>query len=129
MLHLRPHHGICIANFVGRGYDRAFTINMKQTVMALNAWPHQEVLLESAGDVLCSKCPNYQEECLTAEKVYRFDQAVLKACRLYDGSVLTWQEFRDRVEKSVIKAGKFERICHSCKWFEFCRGVLAGRKE
>lgn len=129
MLHLRPHHGICIANFVGRGYDRAFTINMKQTVMALNAWPHQEILLKSTEDVLCSKCPNCEEQCVTARKVSGLDKAVLNACRIEDGCVMTWQEFRDRVDKSILKAGKFEKICHSCKWFEFCRGVLAGRKE
>ena len=43
MLRLRPHHGMCIANFVGRGYDEVFTVNMNQTAEALKAEPQQEI--------------------------------------------------------------------------------------
>ena len=54
MLRLRPHHGMCIANFVGRGYDEVFTVNMNQTAEALKAEPQQEIWLKAGEDVLCS---------------------------------------------------------------------------
>lgn len=56
-LKLRAHHGMCIANFVGKGYDEAFTENMKAVIARLSAKPDTIVEIVDYEDVLCAYCP------------------------------------------------------------------------
>lgn len=128
MLRLRPHHGMCIANFVGRGYDEAFTVNMNQTAEALKAEPQQEIWLKAGEDVLCSRCPHCQGQCVTLEKVQKLDQAVLTICGLEDGSTVIWQEFEQMVKEKILDSGRFDQICSVCRWYDFCSGIMACRR-
>lgn len=128
MLHLRPHHGLCMANFVGRGYDEAFTQNMKKVAASLAKEPGQTVLLAEGEDVLCGKCPHNQGRCVTAEKVRRLDAASLAACGLSAGQEIAWDEFQRLVREQVFEKGRFDEICRPCKWYDFCSGIVLLRQ-
>ncbi len=52
---LRPHHGMCIAFFKGKGYSVEFTAHMKDVIKELENNPL--VCLKVNTDELCSKCP------------------------------------------------------------------------
>lgn len=129
MLQFRPHHGVCIANFVGRGYDEAFTQNMKQVTAGLKEIPDQEILLKVEEDVLCAKCPHCKGRCDTSEAVVGQDLAVLKACGLEEGTTILWKEFQQKVQEHILDGETFAEICHGCKWYDFCNGILSCRKN
>ena len=125
-LTLRPHHGVCIPNFTGKGYDEAFTENMTQFIRRLTDFPGQTVTLCSKEDVLCSRCPHNQNGCTSMEKVQRLDREVLAACGLENDSEISWRDFQQLVRQRIFSGGAFEQICGDCQWYELCCAV---RKE
>lgn len=120
---LRPHHGLCIHNFVGKGYSEAFTINMKNVIARL-AQEDPLFSLAQGEDVLCAACPHNRSECESAAKVRQFDAEVLRLCGLQPGQTLRWSEFTALVEERILDAGKFATVCESCEWYDTCREIV-----
>lgn len=120
MIDLRPHHGMCLFFFQGKGYSDAFTENMTKIKRALDANPL--VRLTNEADAICSACPNNQNEiCISLEKVNRYDSSVLELCSLEAGSVLSFQDLQQRIRRNILEAGKRPQICGDCQWNELCR--------
>ena len=53
---LRPHHGMCIAFFKGKGYSEEFTAHMKKIISEVEHNPLVRLCVYT--DELCSKCPH-----------------------------------------------------------------------
>ncbi len=118
-LKLRPHHGLCIPHFQGRGYSPAFVGQMEKVIAALQNNP--PVQMVTGGDEICKACPNRQEGvCCYEEKVSRYDQQVLKYCRVENGQTLPWQTFADLVQRFIIATGRLAEICGDCQWAGIC---------
>lgn len=122
-LMLRPHHGLCIHNFVGKGYSEAFTANMK-TVIARLAQEDPFFTLAKGEDVLCAACPHNKTECESAAKVRKFDSEVLRLCGLQPGDTLKWSEFAALVDSRILAAGEFSTVCASCEWYQTCQAIV-----
>lgn len=117
---IRPHHGMCLAYFIGNGYSSGFTAHMQEMLDIFMG--NAEIRLVVQTDEICSACPNSQAgSCLTAEKVAQYDRAVLEACGLEEGQEMTFPEFASAVQEKVISTGKRPEICGSCQWDEICR--------
>lgn len=129
MISLRPHHGMCIANFIGNGYSEEFVENMKQVIAQLEAAPDQVIELVSTEDVLCRSCPFHQDGCVSMEKVSCLDRDVLAACGILAGSRISWRDYRGMVNKRIVEAGRFGEICGQCEWFSLCDGIMKGRER
>ena len=56
MIRLRPHHGMCLAYFEGKGYSDDFTVNMQNMLDLFEKGT--DVELVAAGDEICKVCPN-----------------------------------------------------------------------
>lgn len=73
---LRPHHGMCLAYFEGRGYSREFAEHMGKILDIMER--DARVSLTVGGDVICSACPNLKGQvCVTADQVAEYDRKVL----------------------------------------------------
>lgn len=119
MISLRPHHGMCLAYFEGKGYSDEFTVNMQRMLELLENGA--DIVLTVSGDEICKECPNLREgSCVSASLVECYDRQVLKACGLKEKSKMTFQEFVDNVQKNVIESGKRMEICGDCQWNEIC---------
>ena len=55
-LPLRPHHGMCMAYFVGHGYSDGFSAHMASLLERLA--PDTPIRLTSSTDAVCGPCPN-----------------------------------------------------------------------
>lgn len=120
MINLRPHHGMCLFFFQGKGYSDTFNENMSKIKRVLDENP--PVKLVSKADVICSACPNNQNEiCISLEKVNRYDSSVLELCSFETGSVLSFQDLQKQIRKNILEAGKRPQICSDCQWNELCR--------
>lgn len=117
---VRPHHGLCAEFFRGEGYDGDFVKNMSETLSALNG-NNPIITVAEGADLICEKCPhNGENGCATAEKVSRYDCAVLRICALSAGDSLSWQDFRDTVRKKIILENRLGEVCADCCWYEIC---------
>ena len=116
---LRPHHGLCIRFFEGKGYSPEFADNMADVIRTLEG---ADIRLAAGVDAICTACPNNEAGvCLHADKVRRYDEAVLAACGLTAGQVLGWRELSELVGSSIIRAGRLREICGDCAWSAICQ--------
>lgn len=116
---LRPHHGMCLAYFVGSGYSEGFTRHMQEMLELLEA--DMQVILTVAVDEICSACPNnVSGVCKDSVKVECYDRAVLEQCGLTEGQELDFHEFVRVVQEHVIASGRRTEICGDCQWDGIC---------
>lgn len=120
---LRPHHGLCLRFFRGEGYSEAFVKNMQEIVDTLAENP--TIQLTSGCDSVCKTCPNQTNEtdCICNEKVLRYDQMVAEHCGLTLYSILTWEEFSQRVNQYILTPNLREAICGDCQWSDLCKKI------
>ncbi len=114
---LRPHHGLCIPRFVGRGYQPAFTEHLADVAAHLRAHPDTPIVLIRGADDLCGVCPNRVGSGCGSERADRFDQRCLRwtGCRF--GERMLWQEYQAKLSRID---GGIARVCPDCEWFALC---------
>ena len=118
---LRPHHGLCIQFFQGKGYSPEFVQHMTEIISFLDR-NNPAIMLTVETDNICSHCPHNQGTiCDSAKKVQQFDTAVLQYCNLQNGSQLSWNEFQETFRTSILQRGILAKICGNCQWSEICQ--------
>lgn len=123
---LRPHHGMCLPKFVGKGYGDAFTRNMTAVHDFLYQNPGTEIIIKKGCDDLCAHCPHRIVDRCDSEHPDLFDERVLKMTGLNYGDHVTFAEFVQRTEP--LRKDHLGEVCGECSWYEFCReiGAAAG---
>ena len=120
-LALRPHHGMCFQFYEGKGYSAEFTDHMGGVIRALSERPDTPVRLTLSADVVCERCPNNADGiCQSADKVTRYDAAVLRVCHLCEGDELSFADFTARVKEHILDAGLRRSVCGDCEWDAIC---------
>lgn len=116
---LRPHHGMCLAYFVGHGYSDGFTAHMAATLASLT--PDTPIRLTVNTDTVCTACPNnLGGVCEKPDRVAAYDRAVLDLCGLWDGQVLPFGDLTARVQENILSPGLRPSICGDCRWNGIC---------
>lgn len=119
---IRPHHGMCLHFFEGKGYSSTFSEHMAQVKEEL-LQNNGEALLElvTRTDDICSACPhNLNGNCETYGKVNAYDAGVLAYCGLESGQKLSFHELEALVETRILHAGHGREICGDCEWSSIC---------
>ena len=117
---LRAHHALCVRFFRGKGYSEAFVKNMSAVVGALRA-ESPPVTLRRAADAVCRGCPhNTSGVCDSAEKVARYDDAVLRLAGLADGDALPWSALSALIDARILGPGRLAEVCGDCQWYSIC---------
>lgn len=120
-LRLRPHHGLCVRFFEGKGYSDAFTVHMAEVIKKLENNPR--VCLEMREDEICSCCPEFGEKgCASLEKVAAYDAAVLRLCGLTEGDCVLFSELEERIGEQIISSHRLGEVCADCEWSGICHG-------
>lgn len=126
VLELRPHHGLCLLHFVGKGYSDAFTAHMTDTLATLCENPQIPVRLRSGADHLCAVCPHRRETVCESAKPARYDAAVLHYSGLQTGQTLFWKHFRAKME--WLSKWHLQEICGDCRWYPLCAELEKARE-
>ena len=112
---LRPHHGLCLGFFEGRGYSGEFSRNMSSVLTSLT--PDSPIRLAEGHDVLCARCPERTTPCRRAAV---YDRRVLSLCGLRAGQLLSWEQFRQAIQSQILSPGRLASVCGDCRWAEIC---------
>ncbi len=118
MIRLRPHHGMCLLNFEGRGYSPEFTEKMTAVSELLRREPETAVSVSGGADDLCAACPNCINGQCTSEKPGVFDRRVSEAAGVRPGDVLPWSAFSAKTR--VLNRESLREICAGCQWLPVC---------
>lgn len=128
ILHLRPHHLLCLQTFVGHGYSDEFVAQMTLVKRQLAEDPLTPIELFSGTDDLCAHCPNCVEGKCTSEKPALFD-------RLVSERLIQMQSTNSQVRPSIstaqlklkgipkelqMNADLIKQCCPGCQWKELC---------
>ena len=87
VLHLRPHHLLCLQTFTGRGYSEEFVWHMTLVRDQLIREPLTPVELVSGVDDLCAHCPNNVDGQCTSDNPSLFDSKVSR--KLYSTGIIS----------------------------------------
>ncbi len=117
-LPLRPHHGLCFQNFVGRGYSDEFTLSLSRIRDSLIKDPDTKVVLTLGTDRLCDACPNRKGKICSSPRPSLFDRKVLSMTGLSPGQILPWKEFLTLTEP--LNRSRLEECCPGCQWLPLC---------
>ena len=126
-MRIRPHHLMCIGNYVGHGYSREFEINMAKIKAALDGGG--AFTLVTGRDDVCAACPfDHGGVCETEEKVVRYDSRVIDTLGLRPGETYSYTDLSDAVREKIFDGGKLSDVCGDCEWHGLCESVIAGGK-
>ena len=118
---LRPHHGMCFQFYEGTGYSEDFTDHMGRIIHEMEEDPNQLITIKADVDMVCANCPNNEAgTCSTQGKVLRYDNGVLQACGIGDGTQMTYAQFISLVKTNIIDTGLRTKICGDCGWDYIC---------
>lgn len=116
---LRPHHGMCLAYFIGEGYSNAFTAHMQQVLDAMS--PDTLVVLQTSTDTVCTACPNNSGGvCTSCGKVEQYDKKVLELCGFTTDTPISFAEFTGRIQSRILTPGLRSAVCGGCQWEDIC---------
>ncbi|MBR1824009.1 MAG: DUF1284 domain-containing protein [Ruminococcus sp.] len=116
---IRPHHGLCTAFFIGKGYDSAFTANMSECIAMLRSLD-PTVELTVGSDIICEKCPNRRGSGCRSMTPEQYDRKVLEILGLPEHMKLKWSEFSEKAKDIIIDGGRLSEVCGECQWSEIC---------
>ena len=121
---LRPHHGLCLMYFTGKGYSEAFTANLSLIAQKLYDAPKHKIRLVCRCDHICSVCPSCENgHCIDGEKVESYDRRVLRLCGLQEEEELSFMEFQRKISRYILTPGLRESVCEGCSWNGLCAAV------
>ncbi len=110
---------MCLAFFIGKGYNRDFTENMSKIKEELKRNP--KVCIADNADDICAYCPNHSSGmCISRDKTDEYDQKALALCGLKAGTEMEWGEFEQLIKSRILDAGKRKEICGDCQWDFLC---------
>jgi len=123
---LRPHHGLCLLFFEGKGYSAKFTENMSCVKTALHDGVSIELVMHS--DDICACCPNrFGDKCKSSTKVSAYDARVTEACDLTPNMVFSYTKLEEAIINNVLKKDLLPSVCGDCEWFSICEAALNKR--
>lgn len=122
MVHLRPHHGLCLLNFRGKGYSDDFSRNMAEMQEKLMSNPKTRVCITKGADDLCAQCPNRRGSACSSEHPPLFDANVLRETCFGYGQILTWEELSGATRP--LSRNRLEETCPDCEWLSLCKEIV-----
>ena len=125
---IRPHHLLCMGNYVGKGYSREFENNMRRIISELEKKP--VFTLVDGTDDICAACPfDHDGVCETEEKVRRYDRETADRLGLAYGEEYDRGELARRVSDEIYSNGCLTVICGDCEWHTLCLDVIKNNRK
>lgn len=125
---IRPHHILCINNFIGNGYSNEFSKNMGNIKKVLESNYTATVLIKLGCDDICNMCPHRMGyKCNFQAKVNIYDKNALSVLKINEGCHYSWSELCKKFNTEIILHRKLNEVCNDCSWKDICEKVIKQR--
>lgn len=121
VIHLRPHHLLCLQTFIGHGYSKEFVSQMALVKKSLMRNPSLTIELTTGADDLCRHCPNCKDGVCTSNKPVLFDRLTIEKLSMMMGPQT---QLRGIPQILQVSETILEECCPGCEWKELCRTVI-----
>jgi hypothetical protein len=131
LIHLRPHHLMCIQNYRGHGYSEAFQQRMETILDVLRQRPGSglppipQIRIAEGADDLCAACPHCLEEKCESDKPAVFDGLVSERMGLETGCMLNMED----LQNTEMTLQLLEECCPGCSWLGLCREIIMDEQK
>ncbi|WP_434286704.1 DUF1284 domain-containing protein [Celeribacter sp. SCSIO 80788] len=127
MIHLRPHHLLCLLTYVGKGYSPAFVAGYDRIVTRLNAGEEVEIV-EGPDDICAPIACDLHEHCHGSSVISRDALAARDVGRVLEqgispGAKLVLGPERLATLRAAFAQGDVRTACRGCEWSDLCTQV------
>ncbi|ATG47267.1 2Fe-2S ferredoxin [Celeribacter ethanolicus] len=127
MIHLRPHHLLCLLTYVGKGYSPAFVAGYDRIVARLNAGEEIEIV-EGPDDICAPIACDMSEHCHGSSVISRDALAAREVGRVLEqgisqGTKLVLGPERRATLRAAFAQGDVRTACRGCEWSDLCTQV------
>ena len=127
---IRPHHVLCLNNFISKGYCDEFSKNMAQVKKALESDANTKVVIAKGCDDICSLCPHrIGQKCDTDDKVISFDKNALKVLEICENCCYSWSELCDKFYEKIVLQDRLNDVCGECCWKNICEKQVENKNN
>ncbi len=131
MIHLRPHHFLCILTFIGKGYSQNFVRNYQAVIDRINKGERQIIIVEGPDDICRPRLleTNQNHHCLEDRITGRDKTALLDLQTFFPGHNFVASNIvrlsEDLISNLRIRfhRGDIRKACKGCEWFELCNQI------
>ncbi len=119
IIYLRPHHIMCINNFVGKGYSDEFVENMHTIINALENGA--QIIFKNSCDDLCEKCPNRIDTlCESESKIISLDINTNRILSIEYNKLYTYISLKQKYSNIIKTEEDIKSVCGDCCWIDIC---------
>ena len=123
IIRIRPHHIMCVQNYIGKGYSKEFCIRMDELCNMLKEDPQVQIV--KGCDDICGACPERKDEkCTSSFKVDKMDEDVARTLGLSYSERVSWKKAAQSVKEMIFSTDMFRKICSTCRWFDICKNLI-----
>ena len=120
LIKIRAHHLLCLQGFQGYGYNKNFTLGMKEILNVLKSNPSPNIQVVTEADEICGICPNLVDgECVDCLKIKKMDINVIKTISLENNQIITFKKALQIIDKE-LSLESIKTICEGCVWMDKC---------
>lgn len=122
---IRPHHILCLNNFIGKGYSNEFSANMACVKKTLESDITARVIIAKGCDDICCLCPHrIGTKCETDDKTKGFDEKALQVLDICENNSYSWKELCDKFYKKIVLQDRLNDVCNNCSWKKICQNQI-----
>ena len=127
-IYLRPHHIMCINNFIGKGYSDEFVDNMRNVIALLENGA--EIIFKKSCDNLCEKCPNrICNICESENKIIALDCNTISKLSLKYHNSYSFPELNKKYTNTIKTEKDIEEVCGDCCWIDICKNNIKAMRN
>jgi len=131
VIHLRPHHLLCILTYIGEGYSKVFTENFTNIIESINAG-EKDILITKGADDICTPRLNDPEDChhCHEDRMIKRDakalgdiSKILNRKKPAYGEILTLDHDLIKKLRQSFKKNEIRSACSQCQWHDLCSEI------
>ena len=125
IIHLRPHHLLCILTYVGKGYSQAFIDNFDQIIEDLNGGSSRIKLVNKPDDICAPRLCDPDDttcHCLN-DSIQHRDKDALTDLNLQNDDEIILTKSLISTLRTDYKTHKIRTACQECEWHDFCTDI------
>lgn len=125
MIALRPHHLLCILNYIGKGYTENFVQNYDGIVHRINGGETEIKIVDGPDDICAPRlCDVNDTDChCHNNSIIQRDLAALKDLNLSYNQTIFLDNDRVSAMRRDFANGQGRTACLGCEWFELCTDI------